>query len=95
MNYKTLPNGDTEGFSFFTTPMVQPCSPAEDGVCEALECCKDKIDHWRNNADCERQRADDANALLRQALYLIEAWERGAEAYDYPLEIAALRERLA
>jgi hypothetical protein len=33
-------------------------------------------------------------ALLRQALYLIEAWERGAESADYWFEIAALRERL-
>jgi hypothetical protein len=35
-----------------------------------------------------------ARDLLRQALYLIEAWERGAESADYWFEIAALRERL-
>jgi hypothetical protein len=36
----------------------------------------------------------DDTDLLRQALYLIEAWERGAESADYWFEIAALRERL-
>jgi hypothetical protein len=36
----------------------------------------------------------DDTAMLRQALYLIEAWERGAESADYWFEIAALRERL-
>ena len=46
-------------------------------------------DHFRDAAE----KVDDT-ALLRQALYLIEAWERGAEAYDYPFEIDALRERL-
>ena len=48
-------------------------------------------DHWRNNADCERQRAEDYYALLRQAL---EALEKGETALRFAA-IAALRERLA
>jgi hypothetical protein len=28
----------------YTTPQPQPCNPAEDGVCEALECCKHGVD---------------------------------------------------
>jgi hypothetical protein len=33
--------------------------------------------------------------LLKQALYLIDAWERGAYAEEYPTEIEALRQALA
>ena len=32
---------------------------------------------------------------LKQALYLIDAWERGAYAEEYPTEIEALRQALA
>jgi hypothetical protein len=41
------------------------------------------------------QPQPDDTALLRQALYLIDAWERGCDHADYWREIAALRERLA
>jgi hypothetical protein len=44
-------------------------------------------------SDAPQPQPDDT-ALHRQALDLIEAWERGAESADYWLEIAALRERL-
>lgn len=81
-------------------PQPPPCNPAEDGVCEALECCKHGVDdgackecyddttllrhweyeatRWRNNADCERQRADDLEILLRQALEAFETddWQK-------------------
>jgi hypothetical protein len=45
------------------------------------------------NTMLDAEAAKD-EALLRQALDLIEAWERGAESADYWFEIAALRERL-
>jgi hypothetical protein len=41
-----------------------------------------------------RDATKKVDALPRQALELIEAWERGAESADYWFEIAALRERL-
>jgi hypothetical protein len=59
----------------------QPCSPAEDGVCEALECC----DHFRDATE----KVNDTT-LLRQAL---EALERGETVLRFAA-IAALRERL-
>jgi hypothetical protein len=48
-------------------------------------------DAWKAYA---KQFMQDDTDLLRQALYLIEAWERGADASDYWFEIAALKERL-
>jgi hypothetical protein len=80
----------------------EACSPAEDGVCEALECC----DHFRDateKVDCPRcghcypddtAPATDV-ALLRQAL---EALEESGVLWKTPAAIAAiaaLRERLA
>jgi hypothetical protein len=107
MNYKTLPNGDTEGVSFFTTPMVQPCSPAEDGVCEALECCKqlreqntmlDRIAaEYEETVSQQAKRIAADEALLRQAL---EALEYAYGCMPLPQTepvidaIDALRERL-
>jgi hypothetical protein len=45
-------------------------------------------------ANGDKLSPTDDTALLRHVLYLIEAWERGAESADYWREIAALRERL-
>ncbi len=65
---------------------LESCSPAEDGVCEAMECCKD---HSLQRAlEAERQRIIEKNApeierinawierdtaLLRQALEMLTA----------------------
>jgi len=48
------------------------------------------------HVDCPRcgHCCPDDTALHRQALYLIDAWERGCDHADYWREIAALRERL-
>jgi len=35
------------------------------------EYLQQQVNHWRNNADCERQRAEDANALLLEAIGLL------------------------
>jgi hypothetical protein len=43
-------------------------NPAEVHTCSPLAL---KLAHWRNNADCERQRAEDANALLLEAIGLL------------------------
>jgi hypothetical protein len=56
-------------------------------------------DHFRDateKVDCPRcgHCCPDDTALPRQALDLIEAWERGCDPADYWFEIAALRERL-
>ena len=42
--------------------ITQPCNPAEDGVCEALECCK----HGVEDGACKE--CYDDTALLKQAL---------------------------
>jgi hypothetical protein len=54
-----------------------------------------KMEHL-NYLGCmeDLKEAAKDEALLRQALELIGAWERGAESADYWFEIAALRERL-
>ena len=64
--------------------ITQPCNPAEDGVCEALECCKHGVD------DGACKECYDDTALLRQAL---EALERGETKLRFAA-IAALKERL-
>jgi hypothetical protein len=69
-----------------TATQPQPCSPSEDGVCEALECCKQLREQ---NTMLDAEAAKD-EALLRQAL---EALERGETALRFAA-IAALRERL-
>jgi hypothetical protein len=53
-----------------------------------------ELSQLREQNDMLDAEAAKDEALLRQALYLIEAWERGAESADYWFEIAALRERL-
>jgi hypothetical protein len=65
----------------------QPCNPAEDGVCEALECC----DHFPDAG----KKVDDT-ALLRQALHALE-YRGTSEWSEWEVRkpvIAALRERL-
>jgi hypothetical protein len=77
----------------------QPCSPAEDGVCEALECCKD-MDAFRlgydKGADDTRRRDHERindEALLRQALHALEYRGMSEWKVRQPA-IAALKERL-
>jgi hypothetical protein len=79
-------------------PQPQPCSPAEDGVCEALECCKDTVVKLRITAN---ELIERDTALLRQALEALEN-SRSLEPVDIDwvkgkreATIAALRERLA
>jgi hypothetical protein len=59
-------------------------------------CCPDDTELRQlreQNLMLDAEAAKD-EALLRQALDLIEAWERGCDHADYWFEIAALRERL-
>jgi hypothetical protein len=51
------------------TEKVHPCNPAEDGVCEALECCKQLREQ---NTMLDAEAAKD-EALLRQALEALTA----------------------
>jgi hypothetical protein len=72
--------------------ITQPCNPAEDGVCEALECCKHGVD------DGACKECYDDTALLRQAL---EALELSPCSSKYEQDchvcntISALRTRLS
>jgi hypothetical protein len=76
-----------------SAPQPQPWSEVACPHCNGSGLAEDapqpQPDHFRDATE----KVDDT-ALLRQALYLIEAWERGAESADYWFEIAALRERL-
>ena len=83
-------------------PRNQPCNPAEDGVCEALECCKNtdpdilRESHaaWKNLSKVYKAAREADEYLLRQAL------EAMVEMYEHDKfskvnhAIAALRERL-
>ena len=72
------------------------CSPAEDGVCEALECCKDTDPDilresqaaWKNLSKVYKAAREADEYLLRQALEALEA------CLGWPQTIEALRERL-
>jgi hypothetical protein len=75
------------------TKKVRPCNPAEDGVCEALECCKQLREQ---NTMLDAEAAKD-EALLRQALDALEnhtAIKHPQQRYYREAAIAALRERL-
>jgi hypothetical protein len=61
---------------------------------DAMSAIKDERDQLQEqNLMLDAEAAKD-EALLRQALDLIEAWERGCDHADYWFEIAALKERL-
>jgi hypothetical protein len=80
----------------YTAPQPQPCNPAEDGVCEALECCKDTVVKLRITAN---ELIERDTALLRQALYALEWCEPAGTVGHGGIQarkqaIAALRERL-
>jgi hypothetical protein len=85
--------------------ITQPCNPAEDGVCEALECCK----HGVEDGACKECYND--TALLRQCLEALEsavtyrgvmvlsdppqdAWKFHGVERKANAVIAALKERL-
>jgi hypothetical protein len=74
----------------------QALAPGEPVNIEDLQ---QQVNHWRNNADCERQRVEDDTALLRQALYALEWCEPAGTVGRGGIQarkqaIAALRERL-
>jgi hypothetical protein len=86
-------------------PQPQPCNPAEDGVCEALECCKDFKPDW-DQAEALRDSLREHMAMIRadreamrQALEQLE-WADNAMPEGEPIQVAnqkvitALRERL-
>jgi len=83
----------------YTAPQPQPCNPAEDGVCEALECCKDGTELRQlreQNTMLDAEAAKD-EVLLRQALDALEnhtAIKHPQQRYYREAAIAALRERL-
>jgi len=57
------------------------CAPApamrdDTALCEALEFYQDQVNHWRNNADCLQQQADDDKELLLQSLEALTASRR-------------------
>jgi len=63
-------------------PRNQPCNPAEDGVCEALECCKNtdpdilRESHaaWKNLSKVYKAARQADEYLLRQALEALEVF---------------------
>ena len=84
---------------------VQPCNPAEDGVCEALECCKDFNPDW-NKEEALRDSLRDHMAMIRadrevmrQALEALEVLGMNYGMGEKPWQtvsaaITTLRERL-
>ncbi len=100
-----LLEGKQPPFWIKTAAQPQPCNPAEDGVCEALECCKHGVGdgackecHDETARPSQDRRADALlaqqerdTALLRQALEALENWE---DMEKCNAAIAALRERL-
>jgi hypothetical protein len=80
-----------EPFKYEFKRYPEACSPAEDGVCEALEC----RDHFRDATE----KVDDTSpatdvALLRQALDVLEHSHKDSFEHEKHEAIAALRERL-
>jgi hypothetical protein len=68
--------------------------PCKTGSQCTNKCQRCSVIDWEAEAGKQAMLCEEYKGLLRQALYLIEAWERGAESADYWREIAALRERL-
>ncbi len=72
------------------------CKPAEDGVCEALECCKHGVGDGAckecydetarpsqdRRADVLRAQQERDTALLRQALYALDSVEAFLSSMD-------------
>jgi hypothetical protein len=84
------------------THQPQPCNPAEDGVCEALECCTEFNPDW-NQEQALRDSLRDHMAMIRadrevmrQALEALEQARSFSEGgtQKAQIAIAALRERL-
>jgi len=87
--------------------VTEPCNPAEDGVCEALECrLHEQKEHWVEQWSevCHENqtllnRIDSDTALLRQCLEALEWCEPAGTTGHGGIEarkqaIAALKERL-
>jgi hypothetical protein len=85
---------------FGSAPQPQPCNPAEDGVCEALECCKEFNPDWDQAAALQDSLRDHMaliradREVMRQALEALERADKISGYANNKKVIAALRERL-
>lgn len=57
-------NESGHGEPFYTAPPAAPCNPAEDGICEALDCCKQQLEDARTEAVALRVNEQNLIAAL-------------------------------